>query len=173
MYFRGLGDLSDVATVTDDQGHVSYAEWVAAVKRSGGTVSVAPHLRSEPVADPMSGELIGGGETIPAARYPAALVFPNMPATTLAPGFTHLPDDWSDDGSYVFYLSPPAVQAYTDPTTGEIKRPQNVPGEAPPPKPAWYDDLLKYAKWAGLGLAVIVGLNVVSAVTSIVPRRRD
>ena len=153
--------------------HTTYAAWVAAVKAAGGSVSVAPHYKSEPVADPSSGQLIGGGQPIVSAMYPVAVVFPNAPATTLAPAFSQLPDDWSNDGKYVFYFAPPAVQSYTDTTTGgEITHPQSVPGEPAPPKPDWFAKYEQYLKYGAYGLVALLALQAISTVSSVIPRGR-
>lgn len=154
---------------TSTDARAAYVAWAAAVKRAGGTVSHAPHLTAELVSDPMSGDIVGGGGSLIAAQYPVKTVFPNAPATTLAPAFSKLPDDWSDNGAFVFYVAPPAVQAYTDPITGDITTPQAVPGETPPPNPQWYDNFLKYARYGAYGLGAIILLDLLS----FLPRRRN
>ncbi len=162
-----LGDPDDPSA--DDFGddgsqdpRAAYVAWAAAVKRAGGTVSHAPHLDS-----PGDAFGIGAGPTL-AAQYLASFVFPHAPATTLNPLFTRQPNDWSNNGQYVFYVAPELAQAYAASGSG-IEQPQQVPGEPAPPDPKWYTDLIRYSKYAAVGLGVIALLNV----ASYVPRSRS
>lgn len=151
------GDNFDADVVSSGDPRTDYLAWAAAVKNYGGVVTTAPHLLSQGTADPSSGQMLGAGAALAAARYPVAFVFPHAPATDLNPLFKKQPDDWSDDGKYAYYVAPDKVQGYVDTNTGgQITAPQSVPGEPPPPDPTWYADLKTYAKLGGLALGAIL-----------------
>lgn len=179
-----LGAIADdfANAETTDDPRAAYVAWSDAVKRAGGAIANAPHKTAELVYDIMSGAVIGGGEALVAARYPLRTVFPNAPSATLAPLFHKQPDDWSNDGSYVYYIAPPAVQAYAgaigDGTpsggtypSGGITDAQRVPGEPPPPAPKWYDDLKRYARYAGYGAGALLVLELLRTIRPNPPAR--
>ncbi len=168
MFVRGaLGDADDDDSVLHaEDARSAYLAWVAAVKAAGGVTTTAPHLTREVLGGPLG--LPIGTQPVLAAQYPVQSVFPNAPSMTLSPAFHHQPDDWSNSGDYVYYVAPDAVQDYAG--TGLVA-PQSVPGEPPPPNPLWYDDLLKYAKYAGIAVVVLVALNAASYVPR--PSRRS
>jgi hypothetical protein len=120
----------------------AYTAWAAAVKASGGVVTVAPHMNGNP----------------PAARFPVSAVYPNAPDNTLGPGFNRAPDDWSDSGLYAYFVAPTDAQLYAD--TGMLQAGQ-VPGEATG-NPAWLDALRDAGKQIaiGVGVALVVGIIV-------------
>lgn len=159
-------------SVLGQSGRDAYVKWAAAVKQAGGVVTVAPHARSEPIVDIMTGAHIGGGQELTAAMYRTDFVFPHAPSTVLNPLFKELPDDWANNGEHVFYVAPPGVQGYADPITGGITKPQSVPGEPPPPKPQWYEDLLKYGKYALYGGGALIGGLILLNVVERLPRSR-
>ena len=119
----------------------SYVAWASAVQAAGGVVTTDPYALGN----------------IPAARYPVATVFPNAPDTTLAPGFTRMPDNFAASGQYVYYLAPTDAQAYAD---TQMLTAGVVPGEATG-NPAWYDFLKDFGKQVAIGVAVALALAAV------------
>lgn len=171
MYALGDYTLEDIGESDDPRS--AYVAWAAAVKQYGGAITNAPHVTDAIAVELgiLPGDAFGQGSDTPvvAARYPRAFVFPKLPSNALNPVFHRLPDDMSNDGAYAYYVAPAAVQEYGAPSgSGGITTPQSVPGEPSPPKPEWYDNLLKYAKYAGFAVGAVAVLDLLS----FLPRRR-
>jgi hypothetical protein len=139
-------DFADDVDVMEDAGddpRAAYVAWTAAVKRYGGHVATMPHVNAG----------------APAAAYPVEVIYP-PPGYTLNPIFHRPPDDWSGDSGTGYYRAPAIVIQYA--MTG-MKQPQRVPGETPPPKPDWYEQLLTIARVAPWIIGGVLALNLVSA----------
>jgi hypothetical protein len=170
-----LGDYSEPLDVdynvdSLERPESAYLAWTAAVKALGGTPTAYPFHGTPPWRDFFTLRFTDTWG-LPAARYPWTRIYSSGGAFR-AP-FETEPDNAvsTPAGDFGFYLAPVSILAWA--AAGGLAKFQADGGAAldqTPPgiKPKWYDDLLKAAKYVGVGGAALAAV----ALLSFIPRRR-
>lgn len=166
---QALGDYADPFTGGYSGDDAGYRQWLAAVKAAGGTVNAYPWHGSAPFI--RWTDIFGNADTwgLLSARYPLSRIYDAL--DQLRPPFSKQPDNATSTpaGDFGYYLAPLSILKWQlDGGLSTIGGGGVIDQTSPDLKPNWYEDLVKAAKYVGIGGAALAAV----ALLSFVPRRR-